>query len=145
MLRFAIKQGWTYAVLALLIVAGCAPSTLLAQNETNTVYDPSLYEAMEYRMIGPHRGGRVTAVAGTPDDEDTFLMGSTGGGVWQTTDAGESWTNLTDGHLEAASIGAVDVAPSDPNVIYVGTGSACPRGNVSIGAGMYRSTDGGDT
>lgn len=144
-LHFAQKQMFVRAVLAVLIVAGCSSSPLFAQNDANTVYDPSLYEAMKYRMIGPHRGGRVTAVTGVPTDENTFLMGSTGGGVWQTTDAGESWTNLTDGHLEAASIGAVDVAPSDPNVIYVGTGSACPRGNVSIGAGMYRSTDGGDT
>jgi len=115
------------------------------QAETDPVYDPSLYDAMEYRMIGPYRGGRVTAVDGIPGQEETFLMGSTGGGVWETTDAGETWTNLTDGQLDAGSIGAVEVAPSDPTVVYVGTGSACPRGNVSIGKGMYRSTDGGDT
>jgi len=130
-----------------LVVAG-AGDDVRAQApdaEPNTVYDPALYEALDYRMIGPHRGGRVTAVTGTPDDEDTFLMGSTGGGVWQTTDAGETWASLTDGELGAGSIGAVDVAPSDPNVIYVGTGSACPRGNISIGDGIYRSTDGGDT
>jgi len=133
------------AVLTLLVIGTCGPSAVFAQDEDNTVYDQSLYDGLEYRMIGPHRGGRVTAVTGMPDDENRFLMGSTGGGVWETTDAGETWNSLTDGFLDAASIGAVDAAPSDPSVIYVGTGSACPRGNVSIGSGMYRSTDGGET
>jgi len=130
--------------LCILLGTAVVPSAH-GQDETEPVYDPALYDAMEYRMIGPYRGGRVTAVTGVPGKEDAFMMGSTGGGVWETTDAGESWTNVTDGQLRAGSIGAVNIAPSDPSVVYVGTGSACPRGNVSIGKGMYRSTDGGDT
>lgn len=107
--------------------------------------DESLLEGLQYRCIGPHRGGRVTAVEGIPSRPFTFFMGSTGGGVWKTTDAGTSWQNISDKYFEAGSIGAIAVAPSDPNVIYVGTGSADPRGNVSAGCGLYRSTDGGDT
>jgi len=146
MLRFLPPSTAVCAIFAVLLLSGSGPVLGQAPDtDPNTVYDPSLYEALDYRMIGPPRGGRVTAVSGMPDDEDTFLMGATGGGVWETTDAGETWSPLTDGQLGAGSIGAVDVAPSDPNVIYVGTGSACPRGNVSIGDGVYRSTDGGDT
>ena len=124
------------------------PSTPAAENEadtTNVVYDPSLYQAMEYRLIGPYRGGRVTAVAGVPERPFTFYMGTTGGGVWETHDAGETWENISDDFLEVASIGAIDVSLSDPNVIYVGTGSACPRGNISVGDGVYKSTDAGRT
>lgn len=101
--------------------------------------------AMSYRMVGPFRGGRSTAVAGFPDDAHHFLMGTTGGGVWMTDDAGTTWRNVMDDFLDVGSIGAVEVAPGDPNVIYVGTGSAGVRGNVSIGRGVWRSTDRGRT
>ena len=97
----------------------------------------------DFRMVGPSRGGRVTTVTGIPDQPHVFYLGSTGGGVWKTVNAGVSWTNLTDDDFAVGSIGAVAVAPSDPNVVYVGTGSACPRGNISVGNGVYRSTDGG--
>jgi photosystem II stability/assembly factor-like uncharacterized protein len=107
--------------------------------------DPLFLDSMKYRSIGPYRGGRVTTVAGVVQSLHTFYMGSTGGGVWRTEDAGQTWRNLTDGQLKSGSIGAIAVAPSDPNVIYVGTGSACPRGNVSAGDGIYRSTDAGKT
>jgi len=100
-------------------------------------------EGMQYRFAGPTRGGRVTAVTGIPSQPFTFLMGATGGGVWKTDDAGMSWRNLSDGQIAAGSIGAIAVAPSDPATIYAGTGSACPRGNVSAGIGMYKSEDGG--
>jgi len=100
---------------------------------------------LDYRMIGPYRGGRVTAVAGHAAHPFTFYFGSTGGGVWKTTDAGQTWNNISDDYFAVGSIGAVTVAPSDPNVLYVGTGSADPRGNVSAGKGLYKSTDGGDT
>ncbi|MBI4538380.1 MAG: glycosyl hydrolase [Gemmatimonadetes bacterium] len=100
---------------------------------------------MRYRMIGPHRGGRSTAVAGIAEQPETYFMGSTGGGVWRTDNAGEPWANVSDGFFAAGSIGAIDVADSDRHVIYVGTGSACIRGNVSTGRGLYRSVDGGKT
>jgi photosystem II stability/assembly factor-like uncharacterized protein len=149
-----------------------------------------LLNSMSFRLVGPYRGGRVTAVTGVPGDPMTYYMGSTGGGVWKTGNAGVSWRNVSDsvraldpvdearimGQVDpelaeagiirppaeglsqgprrerregdvfgSASIGAVAVAASDPNIVWVGTGSACPRGNVSAGDGVYKSTDGGDT
>jgi photosystem II stability/assembly factor-like uncharacterized protein len=109
----------------------------------NQTMDPSFLKGLEYRSIGPSRGGRVTAVEGVASQPHTFYMGPTGGGVWKTTDSGKKWENITDGFLNVGSVGAVTVAPSDNNVIYVGTGSACPRGNISMGDGMYKSTDAG--
>lgn len=108
-------------------------------------YDPALYSALRYRMIGPLRGGRVTAVTGVPSAPQTFYMGSTGGGIWKTTDAGHSWLNISDGQLPVGSMGAIEVAQSDPNTIYAGTGSSKIRSNVSIGRGMFKSVDAGKT
>jgi photosystem II stability/assembly factor-like uncharacterized protein len=105
----------------------------------------SHFEGLKYRNIGPARGGRSTAVAGIPSKPYTFFLGSTGGGVWKTDDGGNSWNNITDGFLPVGSIGSIRVSLSDPNVIYVGTGSGDPRGNVSTGKGMFKSTDGGKT
>jgi len=110
-----------------------------------SAFDDADFEGLSFRSIGPTRGGRSTAVAGITEEPLTFFMGSTGGGVWKTEDAGQDWTNISDGSFETGSIGAIDVADSDPNVIYVGTGSACIRGNVSKGIGVYRSTDGGES
>jgi len=105
--------------------------------------DSARFHALAWRMIGPYRGGRVTAVAGHADQPYTYYMGATGGGVWKTTDGGMTWVPVTDSTRMAGSIGALAVAPSDPNVVYVGTGESPPRGNVSPGDGFYRSTDGG--
>lgn len=102
-------------------------------------------QALEYRAVGPARGGRVTAVCGVPGQPYTYYMGATGGGVWKTTDGGLSWGNISDDYFKAGSIGAIAIAPSDENVIYVGTGSADLRGNVSPGVGMYKSEDAGET
>ncbi len=114
--------------------------------DPNVTVDPSILSTMQFRHLSVFsRGGRSTAVAGVPSNPSLFYMGSTGGGVWQTNDSGVSWRNISDGFFEAGSIGAIDVSLSDPNVIYVGTGSACPRGNVSPGVGMYKSTDAGKT
>jgi photosystem II stability/assembly factor-like uncharacterized protein len=107
--------------------------------------DPKLWSGMQYRNVGPIRGGRVTAVTGVEQQPYTFYMGSTGGGVWKTTDAGHTFVNISDGQIAVGSIGAIMVAPSDPNIIYVGTGSSKIRSNVSIGNGMYKSTDAGKT
>ncbi|HEY8602080.1 MAG TPA: glycosyl hydrolase, partial [Thermomicrobiales bacterium] len=100
---------------------------------------------LEWRCIGPHRGGRVVAVAGDPIDPMTFYFGAVAGGVWKTTDGGQIWENVSDGFFTTAAVGALDVAPSDPNVIYVGTGEPTIRGNVSHGDGVYKSTDAGRT
>lgn len=109
------------------------------------VVDPSLYAGMEYRMVGPFRGGRVTAVTGIAEEPHTYFHGGTGGGVWKTTDAGHHWTPIADEYLTSGNVGAIDVADSDPNVIYVGTGSACIRGNISVGRGVWKTTNGGGT
>jgi photosystem II stability/assembly factor-like uncharacterized protein len=130
-------------LLALLALLSPAPGASAQDLEPNQTVHPDLLSTVEYRMVGPYRGGRVTAVGGFPDDPYHYVMGTTGGGVWITRDAGESWENVTDGFLDVGSIGAVEVAPGDPNVIYVGTGSAGIRGNVSTGRGVWRSTDRG--
>ena len=114
-------------------------------NAQHTGYDPALWSGLKYRMIGPERGGRVTAVTGVPSQPYTFYMGSTGGGVWKTVDAGHSWSNISDGYFSVASMGAVEVSLSNPDVVYAGTGSSKIRSNVSIGRGIYKSTDAGKT
>ncbi|MFL5666751.1 MAG: WD40/YVTN/BNR-like repeat-containing protein, partial [Ktedonobacteraceae bacterium] len=110
---------------------------------SDPVIDPSLLNALEWRSIGPYRGGRVVAVAADPVNPLVFYFGSTGGGVWKTTDGGLIWQNVSDGYFKRASVGAMAVAPSDPNVIYVGMGETSIRSNVSHGDGVYKSTDGG--
>src|SRR6202171_1898680 len=108
-------------------------------------YDPKLWSGMRYRMIGPERGGRVTTVTGVPSQPYTFYMGSTGGGVWKTTDAGHTWVNMSDGQIPLGSMGAIEVALSNPHLLYAGTGSSKIRSNVSIGRGIYKSSDAGKT
>ena len=120
-------------------------STLVLAVAQAATYDSALWSGMRYRMIGPERGGRVTTVTGVPSQPYTFYMGSTGGGVWKTTDAGHIWVNVSDGFFAAASMGAVEVSLSDPNVVYAGTGSSKIRSNVSIGRGIYKSFDAGKT
>ncbi len=107
--------------------------------------DPALFQSLEWRCIGPHRGGRVVAVAGDPVDPMTFYFGACAGGVWKTTDGGTYWECISDGYFNTAAVGALAVSASDPNVIYVGTGETAIRGNVSHGDGVYKSVDGGRT
>ena len=107
--------------------------------------DAGLFKGLEWRSIGPYRGGRAVAVAGDPVDKQCFYFGSTGGGVWKTTDGGLIWENVSDGYFKRASVGAIAVSLSDPNVVYVGMGETTIRGNVSHGDGVYKSTDKGQT
>ena len=107
--------------------------------------ETKLLEGLSWRSIGPYRGGRVTAVAGVVGQPQVFYMGATGGGVWKTANGGMSWSPLADGQVKTGSVGALAVAPSDPNVVYAGMGESCIRGNVSHGDGVYRSTDAGKT
>jgi photosystem II stability/assembly factor-like uncharacterized protein len=123
----------------------CAVLALATLSAHSQVMNPALWSGLKYRMIGPERGGRVTTVTGVPTQPNTFYMGSTGGGVWKTTDAGHAWVNISDGQIPLGSMGAVEVSLSNPDVIYVGTGSSKIRSNVSIGRGMYKSTDAGRT
>src|SRR5271165_4547625 len=105
---------------------------------------PDLFSGLQWRLIGPFRGGRVVAVAGVPGDGTIFYFGSVGGGIWKTIDAGVTWTPIFDGQ-PIASIGALEVAPSDPKVLYAGSGESDIRAALSSGDGVYRSTDGGAT
>ncbi len=144
------RSGWLVVVLALLSLAvmpdlGAERRTDAAQSAAQAI-DPALAD-LEFRTLadGFSRGGRSTAVTGVAGDPQRYYMGSTGGGVWTTADAGATWENVSDGFFEAAAVGSIAVAGSNPNVIYVGTGSTCPRGNVSPGIGLYKSEDAGRT
>ena len=122
--------------------------TTNAQRRKKTQVTPEipseLYSSMEYRLVGPFRGGRSAAVTGVPDEPNLFYMGSTGGGVWKTLNGGRTWENISDGYF-GGSIGSVEVAKSDPNVIYVGGGEKTLRGNVSSGYGIWKTEDAGKT
>ncbi len=113
--------------------------TLLSQN-----YNTELYNSMEYRLLGPFRGGRSAAVTGISNKPNIFYFGATGGGVWKTTDGGRTWENISDGFF-GGSIGAITVSSSDPNVIYVGGGESTVRGNVSSGYGVWKTENAGKT
>src|SRR6266550_4430826 len=107
--------------------------------------DPALFNGLRYRLVGPSRGGRVTTVTGVPSQPKTFYMGVASGGLFRTTDGGTTWVAITDGKVPLGSTGCVAVADSDPNVIYLGTGSDDVRSNVSTGRGVFKTTDGGET
>ncbi|MBL8959756.1 MAG: glycosyl hydrolase, partial [Gemmatimonadetes bacterium] len=128
-----------------LAIALALPGLLAAQGGPLTA-DSTAYRAINWRLVGPFRGGRSVAVAGFPDKPLSYLAGYTGGGLWRTDDAGISWRNISDGFFKTSSIGAIAVAPSDANVIYVGTGEHAIRGQSSTyGDGVYKSTDQGRT
>ena len=141
------RSASSFAVVALLLAGLEAPLAAAtkgapAAGAKASAVDPALLGSIEWRELGPYRGGRSGAVEGIRVDRSTYYFGSTGGGVWKTNDAGRTWKNVSDGFF-GGSIGAVAVAPSDPNVVYVGTGEKTVRGNVSEGDGMWKSTDAG--
>ena len=119
-----------------------APTNVIAQQRG---YDQSLLKGLQWRSIGPYRGGRSTAVAGVTSQPNVFYFGATGGGVWKTTDGGNNWDPISDEFFKTGSVGAIGISESDPNVIYVGMGESPIRGNVSHGDGVYKSTDAGKT
>ena len=132
-----------FAALAILLLLTLQPGGPSVRAQTLT-YDTLLYNALEYRSVGPYRGGRSAAVTGVPNEPMKAYFGATGGGVWQSDNGGGSWENISDGYF-GGSIGAVAVSTWDPNVIYVGGGEKTVRGNVSHGYGMFKSVDAGKT
>ncbi|MEO8499621.1 MAG: hypothetical protein ABI565_01805 [Vicinamibacteria bacterium] len=133
----------TVLTLALLGATFVSGALARAQSPAGPSVDPALFGGLKYRMVGPSRGGRVTAVTGHRKQPGTFYLGSSGGGVFKTTDYGLTWRPVTDGFLDTGSIGAIEVAESNPDIVYVGTGSDGIRSNVIRGRGVYRSNDGG--
>src|SRR5208283_5790198 len=129
--------------LALACIVGSA-AQLSASPQNTEQFDARLFEGMRWRSIGPGRAGRVVAVTGVRGEPEAYYFGAVGGGVWKTNDAGRTWRPIFDGQ-PVASIGAIAVAPSDHEVIYVGSGEADMRSSISGGNGMYKSTDGGHT
>ena len=125
-------------------VLGVLLSLLPCAGTAAAQVDPQLFSAMKWRQIGPFRGGRVVAVSGVPGDPATWYFGAVAGGLWKSTNAGSTWQPVFDAQ-KIASIGAIAVADSDHNIIYVGTGEACPRGNITYGDGVYKSLDAGKT
>lgn len=131
--------------LALAFVHAQAPASRQSAAPPMASVDPALFNGLHYRLVGPSRGGRVTTVTGVPSEPRTFYMGVASGGLFKTTDGGASWFPITDGQVPLGSTGSVAVADSDPNVVYLGTGSDDVRSNVSTGLGVYKSTDAGKT
>ncbi len=125
-------------------IAAFAVLALATQLATAQV-DPALVSGMSWRSIGPYRGGRSLAVAGSVQRPKEYFFGATGGGVWKTTDGGNEWACVSDGFFKTASVGSLAVAPSNPDIVYAGMGEGDIRGNISHGDGVYRSTDGGKT
>lgn len=136
--------SWIVILSAAVLALEVGPQATVP-SAANPLVNPALFEGLRYRSIGPHRGGRVTALGGHRRQPHTFYMGATGGGVWKTTNAGQLWVNISDGVFATASIGAIDVAESNPDILYVGTGSAAIRSNVIQGRGVYKSADAGKT
>ncbi|HTU34018.1 MAG TPA: hypothetical protein VMF66_09470 [Candidatus Acidoferrum sp.] len=136
--RFRAFTGTFAGVILTALFFSLLPASFAQQ------FSPSLYSGLHWRMIGPFRGGRSNGVTGVPGQPDVFYFGSVGGGVWKTIDAGRTWQPIFD-QEPIASIGAIGIAPSDPNLVYVGTGEADMRSQISFGDGMYKSTDAGKT
>jgi photosystem II stability/assembly factor-like uncharacterized protein len=135
-----------YARLVITLVLSCLfVASALGQTKLPDDYN-AIFKPLKWRSIGPFRGGRSNCATGVVGDPRTYYMGTTGGGVWKTDDMGLSWRNVSDGFFKTGSVGAVAVAESDPNVVYVGMGEHAVRGVMtSSGDGVYKSTDAGKT
>src|SRR3989475_5626463 len=113
--------------------------------DTASGLDPAIVKGFQWRSIGPARGGRSITIAGVKGQPKVGYFGATGGGLWKTTDGGETWAATTDGQITSASVGALAVSESNPNVLFIGMGESCIRGNIQPGDGVYKSTDAGKT
>src|SRR5256885_727321 len=132
------------AAAALLLVAGVASAAAAVTTSPRLTVPGSAYRDLHWRAVGPFRAGWATSVAGVPGDPRVYYFGSAGGGVWRTRDAGLTWEPLLQ-HERAASVGAIAIAPSQPRVLYVGTGQEGSRYDLMPGEGVFRSDDGGET
>ena len=143
-----MRTPLSLAALALLLVTPLAPARRLSGQQAPRgalVLDSTFLSAYRWRNIGPDRGGRSIAVSGVRGRPAEAYFGATGGGLWKTTDAGETWFPVTDGQVRSASVGAVAVSETNPDLVFIGMGETCIRGNIMPGDGVYRSTDAGKT
>ena len=129
----------------LFFISPCIEAQKKSQQQIYAPYDTSLFNAMHWRSIGPFRGGRSLAACGIASQPNVYYAGTVGGGVWKTTDGGNSWICISDTTFRSSSVGAIAVASSDVNIVYVGMGEAEMRGNISFGDGIYKSVDAGKT
>ncbi|HEV7700460.1 MAG TPA: hypothetical protein VGO43_09565, partial [Pyrinomonadaceae bacterium] len=140
-----VRLSFMLLFATLLFTFAGMPGNIHAQTGIIAAAKADPLKNLQFRLIGPFRGGRVGAVEGVADNPKVYYYGATGGGVWKTTDSGVNWLNVSDGFFKTTTIGAIDVADSDSNIIYVGTGEETLRGNVQSGDGVYKSLDGGKT
>ncbi|MCA6397283.1 MAG: glycosyl hydrolase [Cytophagales bacterium] len=127
------------------LVLSCISWIATAQTPVSTTVDPKYYDKLKWRNIGPARGGRSLGASGSPGRINEYYFGATGGGLWKTTDGGQEWAPVTDGQISSSSIGAVAVAETNPDVVYIGGGETQLRGSITQGDGVYKTTDGGKT
>ena len=122
----------------------CLVVTVQAQTQPASVssYDSKYYDKLKWRNIGPLRGGRSLGSSGSPGRPNEYYFGATGGGLWKTTDGGQEWAAVTDGQISSSSIGAVAVAETNPDIVYIGGGETQLRGSITQGDGVYKTTDG---
>src|SRR5262249_14743587 len=141
-----VKRAAVAALAALLTFVATSFSGIRAEPHAQTPaasssIDSVILKALQWRSIGPLRGGRSIAVTGVKGRPKEAYSGATGGGLWKTTDAGETWAPVTDGQIKSSSVGAVAVSESNPDIVFIGMGEACPRGNIMPGDGVYKSID----
>ena len=135
----------TVVLLSLTIAAAATLRPAAQQASPTQPADRSLAASLRWRSLGPDRGGRSIAVSGVKGRPREAYFGAVGGGLWKTTDAGENWMPVTDGQITSSSVGAVAVSESNPDVVFIGMGESCIRGNIMPGDGVYKSSDAGKT